>query len=502
MTCARRFRPSARRARAARQQGFSLVELLVTVVIMAEILIGLLILFDSSSRLARAQTHLASLQQSLRVGQAEVVRFARMAGTGGLPITRLNLPAGEPDAVNPDYDLLGAFPRGGYAVSVYNNVPEGTIVEVVDPTVAAADAGDDDVLPGSDVLTLRGVFTTPLYYIDPPLDISNWVTAGLDDQAVTLAERVRLSSKEWWDYPQDISVLAESLSAALAANRAEALILRDTLNPNAYVIMELDLDTPPAGLTPVTCPSIPAGADFEPQCITFWLRLDPSATPGEEYADLSTGTSLLPGGGGQTLTIDVATGEQIELPTSIGSIGMLEEYRFFVRAEWEVPDDTSTRIAPLLSRARFLPGTNTQVNRVDIADNIIDLQIAVGVDTDVAGSGAGYGQIFEDGSATDEVLFNTIADLDGTTSYQPPPNGATWYDPVLEFHFLRINTLVQTRFGDANHQAPVLMAIEDYNRGNSFTVAGKTYNFNSQAENELNYRRRWLQTVVELRNLQ
>ena len=46
---------------------------------MAEILVGVAILFDSSNRLARAQTHVAELQQSLRVGQSEIVRYANSA---------------------------------------------------------------------------------------------------------------------------------------------------------------------------------------------------------------------------------------------------------------------------------------------------------------------------------------------------------------------------------------------------------------------------------------
>ena len=150
---------------ASRQAGFSLVELLVTVVILAEVLVGLLIIFDSSSRLARAQTHLAEVQQSLRVGQSEVVRLTRQVGLGGLPITRVNLPDGQPDDSVPVYNLEGTFPRSGYAVSVLNNVPEGTIVEQTDDM--PIEAGTDEVLPGSDVLILRGVFSTPVYYLDP-----------------------------------------------------------------------------------------------------------------------------------------------------------------------------------------------------------------------------------------------------------------------------------------------------------------------------------------------
>ena len=71
-----------------------------------------------------------------------------------------------------------------------------------------------------------------------------------------------------------------------------------------------------------------------------------------------------------------------------------------------------------------------------------------------------------------------------------------WYDPDLEYHFLRINTLVQSRVPSRNIQAPALARIEDFNRGTTLTFGSTTYN------DETQYHRRWLRTVVELRNLQ
>ncbi len=470
------------------QAGFSLVELLVSVVIMAEILVGVSILFDSSSRLARAQTHVAELQQSLRVGQSEVVRFARAAGVGGLPITRSVLPAGEP-AKPPNYDLLGAFPRGGYAVSVLNDFT-GTV-------------GTDQVVPGSDVLILRGVFTTPLYYFDPPIDISTWLDAlPIDDKTVVIPDRQRAVGKISDDYPQDISALSQRLLEAKSATRPMAFILRDTMNPNAYTIMEFDQDsnTVPE-LTPVAC-TMSADAD-EAQCITVKLGLDITSEPGLSYAKLISGTSLLPGLGGMTLTLPAGSDPPsvdpflISFPTNVGSLGMLEEYRFFVRVEYEVPGKTDTHLTPVLSRASFLPGTDTLIERVDIADNVIDLQIAIGADADDLGD-AGYGDIADNDDSDDEILFNSTDDTSGSGDYNAPAGAVNWYDPDLEYHFLRINTLVQSRLPDREHIAPMIDEIEDYNRGASFAIGSETYRYNQ----EYLYHRRWLQTVVELRNLQ
>ena len=494
------------RPRAAGQAGFSLVELLVTVIILAEVLVGLLIIFDSSSRLARAQTHVAELQQSLRVGQAELTRFTRMTGLGGLPITPLT------DAARARY---GSFPAAGPAVSVFNNVEEKTIVQLLDPLASAGT--DDTILPDSDVLLLRGVFSTPMFYLDPPLTIDGgWITnPGVASNQVSgqviLPARSRISGRSWWDYPQEIEDLADRLKEAKDDANPLALVLRDTLNPNSYMIAAFDhLNTTVADLTPAQCPNVEVHADLPaehiPQCIQFNILLDPdedTATgPGAAYANLSAGTGLM--GGGQELIVDSSTNFSIFLPTSVGSIGLLEEYRLYVRAEWEIPGQFDTRLTPVLARAEFLPGTNTQIDRVDIADNVLDLQIAVGADADPVGA-SGYGEINEGiaGSGNDEVLFNhaddTAADgsIDSSATAGGTSNVLQWDDPDLQFHFLRINTLVQARFPDPKHRAPQIDLIEDNNRGDTFQVKGINHTFND----EVQYRRRWLQTVVELRNL-
>ncbi len=500
--------------------GFSLIELLVGVVIMAEILVGVSILLNSSSKLAQAQTHVAEIQQSLRVGQSEITGFAKSAGIGGLPITRLNLPDGEPNAANPNYDLPGAFPRKGYAVSVINNYPVGPITKVLHSTSSVL--GADEVVPGSDVLVLRGVFTTPVYYFDPPLDITPWLGTGGSsellnagaDQEVVVPERVRIVGEEWEDYPQNFAALVEALTAAKAANRPEAFILRDTLNPNAYAIMEFDYQrTENTDLTPDDCEDVPESAGYVPECIKFLLRLDPDNEPGKTYGPLMFGTSLLPGLGGKSFTLSEGPPKvQAQFPSTIGSIGLLEEYRFYVRAEWAIPGDNTTRLTPVLSRARFLPGTDVQIDRVDLADNVIDLQIAVGIDTDAPGDD-GYGEITDFGNSADELLFNAVNDTD-SDSYKFPctevnddPDTAedetvtcssyTWYDPEVEVHFLRINTLVQSRSAVAGYRSPVIGFVEDHSRGTSFHMLGRDYNYND----EVTYHRRWLQTVVELRNL-
>ena len=150
------------------------------------------------------------------------------------------------------------------------------------------------------------------------------------------------------------------------------------------------------------------------------------------------------------------------------------------------------------------------LDRVDIADNVIDLQLAIGGDSN-SKDHVNYGVILDNGGALDEVLFNHADDTNPDGSYKKPvgvsggdpldANAAvTWYDPNVEFHFLRINTLVQNRVPDTRIQAPALSTIEDHNRGPTVTINSPilgTMTYNTETQ----YHRRWLQTVVELRNL-
>src|SRR5205823_5422359 len=65
------------------------------------------------------------------------------------------------------------------------------------------------------------------------------------------------------------------------------------------------------------------------------------------------------------------------------------------RREYAVAGDKTSDLAPKLSRARVYPNTQTPWSdddtnwKVDIADNIFDLQVALGLDTPANDPGAG-----------------------------------------------------------------------------------------------------------------
>lgn len=115
-----------------KQAGFTLVELLVSLAVTAVLILGVLATFDLSSRVNRVQMSVADLQQSMRVGQNEVVKMARMAGRGGLPANQ--------------------------AVVLTNNVASGTKIV---STLATS-----EVLEGTDIIRVRGVISGSLYQVE------------------------------------------------------------------------------------------------------------------------------------------------------------------------------------------------------------------------------------------------------------------------------------------------------------------------------------------------
>ena len=118
---------------ADRRAGFTVMELVITLFIFSVLIVAMLTLFDQSNKLARTQTNVAEMQQSLRVSIDEVIRHARIANRGWV--------------LDPNN-----------TVSVLNN-PGGDIA--ADPAVIADDALE--ILPNTDVLTIRGVITGSIY---------------------------------------------------------------------------------------------------------------------------------------------------------------------------------------------------------------------------------------------------------------------------------------------------------------------------------------------------
>ncbi|HWN44071.1 MAG TPA: prepilin-type N-terminal cleavage/methylation domain-containing protein [Thermoanaerobaculia bacterium] len=212
----------------------------------------------------------------------------------------------------------GTLPRL-VAIEVDNNVPANH--ELISGKAATG------VLEGTDVLTIRGVFNSSLYQIDY-LNPKVWSAPDADGDGSVLV----LPSAA--GVPQDLDALR------LIATPEETLLLvtPDDVAAVAHILGSVD--------EPI---------EIAPGVIVIGVRI--SFTKHLEEGDLGP---LAPG-----------------LP-AVAQIGVLEEHVFYVRSTG------ADGVAPSLARARMDPGSDQAYEEdvanatLDIADNIADLQIALG----------------------------------------------------------------------------------------------------------------------------
>lgn len=127
--------------------GFTLVEMIVVVFLLALAMLGLLSVFDASARINKSESDVADAQGAVRYGIYSMTRAIRMAGSGGLYVTQAVLNKG-------DKQLTGIIPKD----VDYDNVPPDTVVISLN--------GNLPVRPGTDVIEIRGVINSPLIAFD------------------------------------------------------------------------------------------------------------------------------------------------------------------------------------------------------------------------------------------------------------------------------------------------------------------------------------------------
>ena len=74
------------------ERGFTLIEVIVTTVVLVVVMVGLYVLLDSSNKLAKQETNVADAQQSARIGIYELSRIIRQGRVGGLFVGNAILP--------------------------------------------------------------------------------------------------------------------------------------------------------------------------------------------------------------------------------------------------------------------------------------------------------------------------------------------------------------------------------------------------------------------------
>ncbi|MCU0235003.1 MAG: prepilin-type N-terminal cleavage/methylation domain-containing protein, partial [Thermoanaerobaculales bacterium] len=123
-------------------RGFTLVEILVATAVLAIFMVGMLNLLDTSTRVSQLESELTDTQENVRFAAYHILRTARMLGGANLPF------AGEAGTA-----------KVWVAGQLISN-PTGS-------TIAIPGYTSVQVLPGSDVLTLRGFFEVSPFFTDP-----------------------------------------------------------------------------------------------------------------------------------------------------------------------------------------------------------------------------------------------------------------------------------------------------------------------------------------------
>lgn len=408
-----RPRPVLRKLRG--EAGFTLIEVLVSLSVSVALILAMLTIFEANARITRVQSDVADMQQNQRIAQYDMIRLSQMAGRGGLP--------------------MGPIPAG-LAVSVRNNVGA---TEHIDPD----DVDTPQVLDATDVLTVRGVFSSPIYQIN----FSNPANFTLNGPAGAPTDgTLVITSTSTTGIPLDLRPLAD----VIRDDRPEALVLVSPLADQTYAVVELDHAN-----STVDDPNNPT--------IVNLAFLVEGGAHSAEYAALS------PGGAFPAAL------------TSAAYLGILEEYRYYVR---EIR--AGGRLMPTLVRARTYPGTQTPYAgtaanwSVEVAENVFDLQVAYGVDQN--GDGVVTNGNLDPGVTpdADEWLYNHPDDDETDAAWNA---GAPFY--------LRLTNLVRAERPDRQYQAPLLLFVEDHDYGPSFL----------NLDEERRYRRRTLESTLDLRNL-
>lgn len=437
-------RSSHRRSRGfARAAGFTVMELAVSMLVLVVVLLGMLSLFDFSNRLSHVQTNVADMQQALRIAQQDAVRTIRMAGRGPLPL---------------------GLPPTGLAVSVRNNVAAGSRIGGTDTP---------EVLPGSDVLTVRGVFSSPIYQVNSSRSESFELKKNAG--GAPISGKVIVQSSTPTGIPQDLIALRTAVENAKdRGTPGEALLLISPRDASLYAVVQLDPATSEIG---------------NPDSFTIGFTI----VDGGGQKDYSNEYGLLSRGGAYPADL-----------TSVAFVSILEEHRFYVRQQFETAPNGTQDVVPRMSRARVFPNTEEPWRGPDdlpndsdpehpswwqdVADNIVDLQVALAFDTPRGG-----GAMTDDDNDTgdDDRIFESADGLNDDWLYNDTQavNPVQWANQQL--YYIRLTTLARTDRRDPQFQSPQLVSIEDHDLTGS--------RFNDRTDRMFRYRP--LQTLIEMRNL-
>jgi type II secretory pathway pseudopilin PulG len=454
------------------ESGFSLIELLLGMVIAVELLVAALTVFDVHNRMSRVQMQITEVQQAVRVAQYDVVRTVRMAGRGGLDTNFV------PVATGTNTWLASR------AIEVRNN-----LIDDADREVATGYTDSPLVMPGTDMLIVRGCLSGPLFQFsaanptDFQADPGDIGTVGtLDLGRITLRKETIVARD------QNLSQFRDLQFFDSGGGHFSPILLQSAITRGVYTVAEvnsLTVNGPPEAPTDVVIE-----LDFLPN----------DDTPNNPFVGLT------------------------DPDFSVAFACVLEEYRYYIRENYADPGATPLVPLPRLSRARMIPGTETPYRddidnlSLDLADEIIDLQVALAFDTDYDADGTYPGAFGADSDSegNDDVVYEAATDDTRDTddwlwnSSLDNPNDLQWQQwrvtatstPQRPAKLLtaRVTIVGRSARPDPGYDAPDLDAEVGHDWLEDTDYDAAPANAWKQGSNR-NHRRRSLQTTIDMRNI-
>ncbi|MEP6992877.1 MAG: PilW family protein [Acidobacteriota bacterium] len=345
------------RARRHPAAGFTLIEMIVVTLLLMIAMLGLLAVFDASSRINKSETDVADAQGNVRYGVYQMTKVIRMAGAGGLFITQAVINAN----ANP------AWP--GINVSgFYNNITSGTI--------DTADGGGSTVTirPGTDMIEIRGVILSPLIGFDQSSGCGGGGCTGTENVLVKeivgdplIGEHLNDDSTSGSPQRPQFTTVDTYTASVTGTNKM-------------YVVVEdgnSDLHTgcspPPPSLTQrFAQPFYNVGAISVPTTLR---------SPGLTFGPVAFGDATA-----MRYNPEMPSVKSTQLPAAIGKVrraGIMDDIIFFIGMLPTCGGTPGPGCDPLGQHPYLAQGIR-RGNHFEVsplADDVEDLQIAYGVDT-------------------------------------------------------------------------------------------------------------------------
>jgi prepilin-type N-terminal cleavage/methylation domain-containing protein len=449
------------------QSGFTLLEVLVALAITLALSIAVIGVFQTNSRVARAESSMTQMQQAVRAVHLEIGRSVRVAGRGGL------------------FQSTAAkrWPDEGAVVEVADNVT-GTA-----RTVAPAATDSPEAVEGTDILTVRGVLDGSIYQShdndeDQSFLVLRDASGGVTgDPRAARSGEIHLCSLSPAGFPQDLEPLRE----AIRSESEEAVILAAGADSGQYGVVKLDPGT--SSTTSGVCNTLDPNGGVR---LAFVVSGDGGRA--DQYNQLAPTGPGLPDG-----------------LTSASYAAVLEEYRYYVREVREDPTDSASRLAPRFSRARLYPNTGAPWGAdaatraaslaMDVADDLLDFQVSLGLDSSQGGGALEDGTAAalplhesDDGTA-DDWLFNSPDDDPRDPVWaRPGAGGLAAPGELARLFYVRVTTVGRTDRPALRYEAPRLDQVENRIYDASDPDSPDSYD-------QRRYRRWLLTTTLDLRNL-